>query len=238
LIESEPHDHRRAQLHPALRSLVSPLRELDFRDEFRTHKLNFAQSANLTIKRSLFRLKRLHAGKDFLERLLIEPSSNLPNVNQPPQFVVKPKHERPEIFAAALRIGVASDNALLTLRDFDLEPIARALFFVSAAAFLGDDAFQSALLCRFEKIKTFLGIVVGKLNYAALASDDPFLQQLLAFVKRDAAQVEAIKIEQIESVVDNRYAFAPWQTAIARMESGPLLHEAKRRSPLVIERDD
>jgi hypothetical protein len=88
---------------------------------------------------------------------------------------VQAEDERAEILAAALRIGVASDDAFLTLCDLDFEPIARALFFVSAAALLGDDAFQSALLGCFEQSKTFLGIVVGKMNDAALASNDPVL---------------------------------------------------------------
>ena len=44
LIGSEPHEHRRSQLHAAFRGFVSPLRELDFRNQFRTHKLNLPQS--------------------------------------------------------------------------------------------------------------------------------------------------------------------------------------------------
>ena len=71
-----------------------------------------------------------------------------------------------------------------------------------------------------------------------LASYDFVLQQLLALLERDAAQVESIEIEQIERVVDDRHTFAPWQAALARLESGALLHQAERRPALVIERDD
>src|SRR5260370_989914 len=157
IIGSEPHEHRSPQLHPAFRSFVSPLGKLNFGDKSRAHELNFPQSANLAVKRILFRLKRLQASKHFLKRLVIEAGAHLANVNQAPLPVVQAEHEGAEIFPAALRIGIASDDALLTLRDFDFEPIARALFFVSAAALLGNDAFQSALLCRFIKIETLLG---------------------------------------------------------------------------------
>src|ERR1039458_6307770 len=154
---------------------MSPLGKLDFSDKQRTNKLNITQSANLAIKRILFRLERLHSSKHFLERLVVESGSNLPHVHQPELPIVQAKHERAKIFSAALRIGVASDNALLTLRDFYFEPIARALFFVRAAALLGDDAFQSALLCCCKKIKTLLGIVIGKANRIARARLDPLL---------------------------------------------------------------
>ena len=51
-------------------------------------------------------------------------------------------------------------------------------------------------------------------------------------------QVEAVEIEQIESVIDDRHAFAPRQAALTGLESGTLLHQAERRPTLVIERDD
>ena len=78
--------------------------------------------------------------------------------------------------------------------------------------------------------------MVGKLNH--LASYDFFSQQPLALFERDAAQVESIEIKQIESVIDDRHAFAPLQAALARMESSALLHQAERRPALLIERDD
>ena len=78
--------------------------------------------------------------------------------------------------------------------------------------------------------------MVGKLNHAT--SFDLFLQQLLALLERDATQVEAIEVKQIERIIDDRNAFAPWQAALAGLESGPLLHQAERRAALFIERDD
>ena len=63
LIESESHEYRRPQLHTAVRTFMSPLGKLDFGDKFRTHELNFPQSADLSVKRILFVLQRLQAGK-------------------------------------------------------------------------------------------------------------------------------------------------------------------------------
>src|SRR6266481_6139287 len=160
LIVSKPHEHRRTQLHPAVRALVGPLGKLNFRNKLRTDKLNFPQSTNLSIKRTPFRLKRLQASKHFFKRLVIKASAHLSDVNKPSFLVVQAKHQRAKIFAAALRIGVASDDALLTLRDFDFQPIARTLLFVDASALLGEYAFQSALLRRFEKIKPLFGVVI------------------------------------------------------------------------------
>src|SRR5882762_2472934 len=160
LVESEPHEHWSSQLHPTFRTLVSPLGEFDFRHKFRTHKVNFSQSANLAVKRILFRLERLQASKHFFKRLVIETSAHLSNVNQPSLLVMQAEGQRAEILAASLGIGVASDDALLTLRDFDFQPIARTLLFVDASALLGEDAFQSTLLRRFKKIKSFFGVVI------------------------------------------------------------------------------
>src|SRR6202790_325845 len=215
---------------------MSPLGKFNFRHKFRPHELNFSQSANLAIKRILFRFERLQASKYFFERLVIKASANLSDVNEPALLVVQAENQRAEIFAAALRIGVASDDALLTLRDFDFQPIARALLFVNAFALFGEDAFQSALLRRVEKIKPFLGIVIGKLHNPAC--NNPLLQQLLALLERDAAQIEAIEVEQIERIVNDRHTFAPWHTAFPGSKSGPLLHQTERWAALFIERGD
>src|SRR5258708_15894746 len=64
------------------------------------------------------------------------------------------------------------------------------------------------------------------------------LQQLLAFVERDAAQIQAIEVEQIERVVNDGHALSPLQAALARMEPGALLHQAERWTALFIERND
>jgi len=80
--------------------------------------MHFPQSADLAKKRILFSRERLQASEDFLKSPLIESCANLPDVNQPPLLVKQAKHERAEIIAAALGIGVASDDTLLPLRDF------------------------------------------------------------------------------------------------------------------------
>ncbi len=236
LIISESHEYRRPQLKATLRGFVSPLGKLDFGDKFRAHKKNFSQSANLAVKRILFRLERLQESEDLFERLLIEARAHLPDVNEAPLPVIQPKHQRAEIFAAAFGRSIASDDALLALRDFYFEPVARALFFVGAATLLGDDAFQFALLRRLEKLETFLSVVVGKMNDFAVFNS--VLQQPLALFERDAAQVHAIEVQQIERIVNDPDAFAPRQSPFARLEPGPLLHQTKRRAALFIERDD
>src|ERR1700686_4512733 len=132
---------------------------------------------------------------------MIEAGACLPNIKQSSLPVVEPKNKRAEIFPGALGIGVASDDALLALRDFNFEPIARTLFFVTTIAFLRDDAFEATLLRRFKEIETLFGKVIGKMD--EFAGFDSFLQELLALFERDATQVEAIQVEQVERVIDD-----------------------------------
>src|ERR1700691_4158062 len=128
-------------------------------------------------------------------------------------LVIQPQDQCAEIFAVALGSRVTSDDAFLALRDFDLEPIARALFLVCTASLLRKDSFQPPLLSCFEKIKTLLAKVVGKTNHMAIL--DCLLQQLLSLLEPDAAQVEAIQIEQVERVIGNRHALLSLQAALA-----------------------
>lgn len=66
-----------APLHPTLRTLMSPLRELDFSNKLRTHKLNFPQSTDLAMKQILFRSQRLQASGNCFNRLLSEAGCNI-----------------------------------------------------------------------------------------------------------------------------------------------------------------
>src|SRR6202051_3854638 len=121
-----------------------------------------------------------------------EAGACLSNMNQPSLPVVESKNKSAEIFAAAFGIGVASDDALLALRDFNFEPIARTLFFVTTVAFLRNDAFEASLLRRIVKIARLFGVVVGKMD--EFASFDSFLQELLTLFKSNSTQVEAIQV--------------------------------------------
>src|SRR5271170_6910493 len=106
---------------------MGPFRELDFGYGFRTHELDFLQSANLAVKRILFRLDRLQAIVDFFERVLIESRANLADANQVFFLVVKAEDKRAKVFAATFGVGIASDDAFLALRDFYFQPIICAL---------------------------------------------------------------------------------------------------------------
>ncbi len=67
---------------------MSPLGELNLRNKFRAHELNFSQSADLAVKRILFRLKRLQASKHLLKGRMIETSANLSDMNEASLLVV------------------------------------------------------------------------------------------------------------------------------------------------------
>src|SRR5207248_5216072 len=72
----------------------------------------------------------------------------LADVDEPPLIVVQPEHDRAEVLAPSPRVGVAANDALLTLGDLDLQPLAAAPLFVTAVAPLGYDSLQTLLLGR------------------------------------------------------------------------------------------
>src|SRR5580698_1970207 len=159
-------------------------------------------------------------------------------MNQPLLPVVQPEHQRSEIFAATLRIGIAPDNAFLTLRNFNFLPIVRSLLLINAIPFLRNNAFQSALLRRFEKVEPFFWIMIREIkdSILTLASQDTFLQHSLALLQRNPPQIDSIDIQKIERIVNNPHPFAPRPALLSRLEPGPLLHQTKRRTPLIIQR--
>ena len=140
------------------------------------------------------------------------------------------------MLAAAFGIGVTADDAFLPRGDFDFQPLTGALLFVRTAALLGDDAFQAPLFRRFEQGKAALGIVIGKMNDATVFNQA--LQQLLSLVEGHAAEVEAVEVNEIECVVDDRHALASGKTALSRTESRALLHEAEGGASLFVESDN
>src|SRR5712692_11552325 len=171
---------------------------------------------------------------DFLQSFLIKAGADLAHVDKVSALVVESEHQRSEILAAAFRIGVSADDALLALRNLDFQPIARTFFLISAVAFLGENAFQSALACHFKQLATLLGIVVGESN--DFFTLEHRLQQFLALLQTHSAQIVAIEVEEIESVVEDRNSFAARQAALAGPESGALLHQAEGRTALLIDR--
>src|SRR5437763_1072856 len=110
---------------------MCPLRKLDLGHQFRLKPMNFS-------KRFHWPVERVHLGLQVLQQrpylgkcLPIEAATRLPHMDETALLVVQPKHYRSKMFARALRIGVAPDNALNPLCDFDLEPLAAAPFFVT-----------------------------------------------------------------------------------------------------------
>ncbi len=75
-------------------------------------------------------------------------------------LIVKAEHERAEVLSRAFRIGIAADDAISGLGDFDLLPILAAARFVEAARLLCDDAFESFLFRRSKQGEALTGEMV------------------------------------------------------------------------------
>src|SRR4029079_13320896 len=69
-----------------------------------------------------------------------ETAACLTDADEASAIVVEAEDDRGEVFARSLGVGVTADHAFNHLCDFDLEPLAGALFDVTALPALGDDA--------------------------------------------------------------------------------------------------
>src|SRR5258708_19902850 len=136
----------------------------------------------------------------------------------------------------ALGIGVSADDALLPLRDLDLEPVMRTFFLIKTLPLLGENSFQTAASGHFKQVAAFLRIMIRKSN--DVDAFEHGLQQFLSLLQSHAAQIESVEVEQIECVIHNRNALAPWSAASTGLESGALLHQAKGWTAFLIQRDD
>src|SRR5258708_31814981 len=121
------------------------------------------------------------------------------------------------------------------MTNFDLQPFAAAAFFVIASAFFGDDAFQSLFVSHVEQGLAVFWVVVGVAE--RVAGQDQRFQFLLALLKRDAAPIVAIEIEQIERIVENGDVGILGVAMSAGAKSGALLHQAEGGATFAVERD-
>src|SRR5690242_9746234 len=102
-----------------------------------------AVALDLTEERVVRDLQRLKALPHVFVGFPGKATACLPHRDKALLVVVESEHQGAEVLARAAGIGVAADDALLALYDFDLQPLARSLRQITTAAPLGDDAFQA-----------------------------------------------------------------------------------------------
>ena len=71
-----------------------------------------------------------------------------------------------------------------------------------------------------------------------VAINDEASQQVFALLKRHAPQVEVVEVKKIEGIIDDGNALTSGKPRFSGTKSGALLHQAERRTPLVVKRDD
>src|SRR5581483_8064660 len=106
---------------------------------------------HLAVKRTAADLKRVQPFPHLSVRGFGKTAARLPHRNQKAVVVIESQYNGAEVFAGAARIGVASNDALLPLDDFDLQPVATALLHIGTAAQLRDDSFQSLMRRRLKQ---------------------------------------------------------------------------------------
>ena len=101
---------------------------------------------------------------------------------------------------AAFWVSVATDNAVHRLRDLDLDPLRAAAFFVKAIAAFRQDPFQSLLPRGGQELHPMIKML-GVTDRPT--RNDQAGKGCLALLERNTPQVVAVKIEQVECVVEN-----------------------------------
>src|SRR5439155_22808590 len=122
----------------------------------------------------------------------VEPPAGVADIDEVFAFI-NAEDERPEVAAASLRFGVASDHRLLAQVSLDLHPVVgpRA-FAVTARAILGDDPFEPLLLGRAKECDSIVCDVLANDNVRK--PGDQFREQLFPFEQWDAAKVAAVEL--------------------------------------------
>src|SRR5437868_4132681 len=198
--------------------------------------MSFPTCVHGPVKRIGLRIELRQQLPHVSQHLAIESRARLADVNQPALLVVESEHERSEIFPRSFRLGVSPDDTLNFFCDLDLQPFAAAFLLVTAAAALGDDALESLFLCNLIESHSVSYLVIGIAH--VIARDNQVLQYLFALFQIDPVQVVAIHPNQIESVIKDWNVFPSWRPKSSMPNSGALLHEAERRTALLVHGDN
>ena len=187
--------------------------------------------------------KRIGVGFDLLQQLpdllqqcLIETRARISNVSQLLLLVVQAKHQRAKVLARSFGVGVAADHAIDSPRDLDLLPVAAAALLVEAVRLFRDDAFESLLLCGIEKRNTVSGKMIGVTHDFIIGKN--FAQYSLAIYKRHAPKIIAIEVQQVKGVIQDGQLATRAGLATVAAQPGALLHQAERRTALIVESDN
>ena len=133
---------------------MRPFGELDFGDQLGFHPMHAACGFRRAREGALVGLEFLQAPPHVGMAAFIESAAGLTDRNKPAFAVIQAQHNGAKVLARAPGIGVAANDALLSLGDLDFQPLTAALLDVAALAALGDNAFKTLLLCGFQQRRT------------------------------------------------------------------------------------
>ena len=165
---------------------MRPFTELDLGYQFRLYEMHSAVALWLAEKRAVWSFQLLKPLPHLRVALLIEAASGLADGNQPMPVVIQTQNKRAEVRARALGLRVTADNALLGLRNLDLQPLTAALLDILAVAPLANNAFESALSRDLIEFNALGGEMVGIADDAAIGQQ--LSQQALAIFECGAEE--------------------------------------------------
>src|SRR5947207_14875479 len=128
--------------------------------------------------------------------------ARLPYVDQLSFLVVHPQNNGTKMLAGPLWFGVTTDHAIDGIGDFDLQPFACALLFITAVALLGQNPFEPLLFgCRKQSLT-----LIEMLRQTQRAfRHSQSCQCLFALFQWQAAKIVSVEVNKIKSVIEDLY---------------------------------
>ena len=173
---------------------------------------------------------------DVLEFLIVESGADLVDEAQAAVALILPQQQRSEMGSASGRIGITADYEALCQRAFDFQPVIAAPSAIGRGPQLRHHPFQSCHCDGLKKVPAAANDMFA-IAQRPLALDQP-LQEILALLKRQAAQIELVEGRQIKHEMADRHRQAHPCDVARVLKMHPALQKLKVRTALVVQRHD
>jgi hypothetical protein len=180
--------------HP---DMTMPSREDERRSEARAAGRRNAQRRGLTVERA-------EAAPQIGQNPNGHSRAHAAGIDEFALIRVVAEQQRPEMRPRPFRVGPADDDELLAVQSFGFAPEAAVSRRIGGVDRLGDDALETELAGVLQDELAVSGIVAIELKAGLIC--DQRLEQRLALDERQARNVPAAKVQEIESEIDKMHA--------------------------------
>ena len=195
-----------------------PFAERDFCDEFGLDPMGLAIDRSLRRERALVGRERIELLPQLRQRSRVEAGADVACIAQCTLVVVNTQQERPETSARSLRIGPTTDDELLPLGAFELDPVRRTAGAIDGILALADDAFKAELACGQSDVAARRVELVAETDRVGIDAVDQRLEDATPVFQRHFAQVLSAAERQIENEVDDVFGACLVEGVLQRLE--------------------